>query len=206
MEPAAVVTIAAVVLVIAVLVAYLVAVIVELRKIAAGLDSVIDAVGGVVRKSEPVNAIVEGINQDLTVGTDLLEGLLLKKAGPDDAPGLIESIFPGGGASMLGRLGRTGEVKNIDVVYTRGAVQLARLGRESPLGAGALRGGALRDPAYSSTAARSLYARPGDPDARPRSPKIGTAAPRVYPPTDGAGSAAPAEVAEQQPGVRSDPD
>jgi hypothetical protein len=182
MEPAAAVTILAAVLIIAVLVVYLVAVIVELRKIAAGLDVVIDAVGEVVTKSEPVNGIVKAITGDLSQGTELLEGLLLKKAGPDDAPGLIESVFPGGGAAMLERQGREGEVKNIDEVYTRGAVQLARLGRESPLGAGALRGEALRNASYSSAAARSLYSRPPWPGARPASPAIGVGAPTVYPP------------------------
>ncbi len=83
-----------------------------------------------------MNGVVEAINKDLSAGTDLLEGLLDKKAGQDDAAGLVESVFPGAGASVLERQGRTGEVKNIDEVYTRGAVQLARLGRESPLGAG----------------------------------------------------------------------
>jgi hypothetical protein len=86
---------------------------------------------------------------------------------------------------VLERQGRTGEVKNIDEVYTRGAVQLARLGRQSPLGAGALSGAALRDPVYSSAAARSLYTnpsgpvadQPGGPRRRPRSPTIGTEAP-----------------------------
>jgi hypothetical protein len=184
MEPAAAVTVLAAVLVILALVVYLVAVIVELRKIAAGLDVVIGAVGEIVRKSEPVNGIVTAINEDLSAGTELLEGLLEKKAGPDDAPGLIESVFPGGGAAMLERQGRRGEVKNIDVVYTRGAVQLARLGRESPLGADAVQGEALRDPVYSSAAARSLYSRPGDPGARPASPTIGTEAPTLYPQGD----------------------
>lgn len=175
MEPAALVTIIAAVLVIAALVVYLVAVIVELRKISSGLETVIGSVGEVVRKSEPVGEVVDGINADLTAGTDLLEGLLEKKAGPDDGPGLIESVFPGGGTAMLERQGRSGGVKNIDVVYTRGAIQLARLGRESPLGAGALQGEALRDAIHSSAAARSLYSRPGDPNARPASPRIGTA-------------------------------
>ncbi|HSI80362.1 MAG TPA: hypothetical protein VK919_06885 [Solirubrobacterales bacterium] len=197
MEPAAIVTIIAAVLIIAALVVYLVAVIGELRKINAGLEAVIGSVGEVVRKSQPVGEIVEAINADLTAGTDLLEGLLEKKAGPDDGPGLIESVFPGGGKAMLERQGRAGEVKNIDIVYTRGAIQLARLGRESPLGAGPLRGEALRDAIHSSAAARSLYTRPGgDPTARPASPAIGVDAPRVYPaaeaPTsgDGAGSGA----------------
>jgi hypothetical protein len=184
MEPAAVVTLIAVVLVIVAVVVYLVAVIVELRKITSGLDAVIESVGGIVTKSRPVNGVVEAINKDLSAGTDLLEGLLDKKAGQDDAAGLVESLFPGAGASVLERQGRTGEVKNIDEVYTRGAVQLARLGRESPLGAGATSGAALRDPSYSSAAARSLYTNPsgpvadepGGPSHRPRSPTIGTEA------------------------------
>jgi hypothetical protein len=197
MEPAAAVTIIAVVLIILALVVYLVAVILELRKITAGLDVVTAAVGEIVAKSEPVNGVVEAINKDLSAGTELLEGLLEKKAGPEDAAGLIESVYPGGGAAMLERQGRPGEVRNIDVVYTRGAVQLARLGRESPLGAGAVSGEALRDATYSSAAARSLYSRadPGTPSARPRSPTIGTDAPAVYPPSDepGASSGPPSE-------------
>lgn len=184
MEPAAAVTLVAVVLVILALVVYLVAVILELRKINAGLDAVIAPVGEIVTKSEPVNGVVEAINKDLTAGTDLLEGLLDKKAGQDDAAGLVESVYPGAGASVLARQGRQGEVKNIDEVYTRGAVQLARLGRESPLGVGAMSGAALRDATSSSAAARSIYTNPsgpiadepGGPKHRPRSPVIGTEA------------------------------
>ena len=164
MDAAAVVTILAVVLIILALVVFLVGVILELRKITAGLDVVIGAVGEILRKTEPVNEVVYAINADLGAGTELLEGLLLKKAGPEDGPGLVESVFPGGGAAMLEREGRSGPVKNIDVVYTRGAVQLARLGRESPLGAGGEAGPALRDAEYSSTAARSLYSNPTGPE------------------------------------------
>jgi hypothetical protein len=187
MEPAAAVTLLAAVLIIVALVVYLVAVILELRKITAGLDAVITSVGGIVSKSEPVNDVVAALNKDLSAGTELLEGLLEKKAGQEDAAGLIESLFPGAGASVLERQGRKGEVKNIDEVYTRGAVQLARLGRESPLGAGAMSGAALRDPTYSSAAARSLYHNPSGPTAdqpggpryTPRSPTIGVDAPQV---------------------------
>jgi hypothetical protein len=188
MEAAAAVTLLAVVLVIAALVVYLVAVILELRKITAGLDAVIGSVGGVVEKSEPVNTIVEEINRDLAAGTELLEGLLVKKAGPDDAAGLVESVFPGAGAAMLERQGRTGEVENIDAVYTRGAVQLARLGRASPLGAGPETGAALRNAAYASAAAQAMYHDPAatrrarEGRSMPRSPKIGVGAPEVYPP------------------------
>jgi hypothetical protein len=188
MEPAAVVTIVAVVLAIVALVVYLVAVILELRKITAGLDTVIGSVGGIVQKSEPVNEIVAAINEDLSAGTELLEGLLVKKAGPDDAAGLVDSVFPGAGAAVLERLGRTGKVKNIDAVYTRGAIQLARLGRESPLGAGPESGAALRDAIYSSAAARTIYDDPtgsrravGEARSMPRSPAIGVGAPKAYP-------------------------
>jgi hypothetical protein len=57
-------------------------------------------------------------------------------------------------------LGNRHRVRNIDEVYSRGAAQLVRLGRESPLGA-AMTGAALRDAVSSSAAARTLYARPG---------------------------------------------
>jgi hypothetical protein len=189
MEPAAAVTLIAVVLVIVALVVYLVAVILELRRITTGLDAVIAPVSEIVSKSKPVNGVVEAINKDLSAGTDLLEGLLEKKAGQDDAAGLVESLFPGAGASVLERQGRSGEVKNIDEVYTRGAVQLARLGRASPLGAGAMSGAAIRDATHSSAAALALYTnpsgpvadQPGGPRHRPRSPTIGTNAPKEFP-------------------------
>jgi hypothetical protein len=188
MEAAAAVTILAVVLIILALVVYLVAVILELRKITSGLDVVIGAVGEIVSKSAPVNDVVKAINADLSAGSELLEGLLEKKAGQEDAAGLVESLFPGGGVAMLERQGRHGGVKNIDEVYTRGAVQLARLGRESPLGAGGKAGTALRDAIYSSSAARSLYSSPVRPapggDSIPRSPTIGTGAPVVYSPKE----------------------
>lgn len=191
MEPAAAVTILAVVLVVLVLVFYLVSTILELRKITAGLDQVIGAVGEILNKTEPVNGVVEAINADLTAGSELLEGLLDKKAG-EDAAGLVESVYAGGGVALLKRQGRPGEPKNIDDVYTRGAVQLVRLGRESPLGAGAESGEALRDPIYSSTAARALYINPAHPEtgvkpATRSSPTIGTGAPEVYSPSEEAG-------------------
>ena len=197
MEPAVAVLLVGVVLVILALVYYLVSVILELRKITGGLDAVIGAVGGILTKTEPVNQVVMDNNKDLAAGTDLLEGLLEKKAGQDDAAGLIESVYPGAGASVLERQGRGGEVKNIDEVYTRGAVQLARLGRESPLGLGAMSGPALRDAESSSAAARDLYQRPagpaGDrPTDRRRSPTLGADAPKVFP-----AAGEPAEAGER---------
>jgi hypothetical protein len=180
MEPAVAVLLLGVVLVVLALVFYLVSVILELRKITAGLDAVIGAVGGIVSKSEPVNGVVVAINKDLSAGTELLEGLLDKKAGQDDAAGLIESVYPGAGASVLERQGRSGEVKNIDEVYTRGAVQLVRLGGASPIGAGASTGPAMRDAEYSSALARNLYHRPSGPTGeRPMKPKDRRTSPAI---------------------------
>ena len=189
METAVAVLLIGVVLIILALVFYLVSVILELRKITEGLDRAIAAVVPLVDKSKPVNGIVRAINKDLEAGTELLEGLLEKKAGKDDAAGLVESVYPGSGASVLERQGRGGEeVKNIDEVYTRGAVQLARLGRASPLGAGASSGPAIRDAVSSSAASRALYENvagptsdtPGGPRYTPRSPTIGVDAPQTF--------------------------
>ena len=207
MDAAAVVTIIAVILIVLALVIFLVAVILELRKITAGLDVVIGSVGEILRKTEPVEGVVKAINADLAAGTELLEGLLLKKAGPDDAPGLVESVYPGAGVAMLERQGRPGEVKNIDVVYTRGAVQLVRLGRESPLGAGGEAGPALRDPALLERRGAVAVLEPGRAEARratrdPRSPTIGTdARPRLG---GGVGEAAPRVEVDREAGDRAD--
>ena len=81
-------------LIIAALAIYLIATIIQLFKINAGLDVVLGKVGEIVAKSAPVNGVVDAINSNLVAGRDLLEGLLLKKAGPDSA-GLVESLFPG---------------------------------------------------------------------------------------------------------------
>ena len=68
-------------LIVLALVYYLVSTIVALRRIAAGLDEVIAGVGEIVEKSAPVNDVVNAINAQLDAGVDLLEGLLVKKAG-----------------------------------------------------------------------------------------------------------------------------
>jgi hypothetical protein len=148
-------------LIIAALAIYLIATIVELIKITKGLDIVIGGVGEIVAKSAPVNGVLDAINGTLITGRNLLEGLLLKKAGPDSA-GLVESLFPGEGANFLRRVGRSGKVVNVGTVYTRGVGILASLGRGAPIGAGHLRGPAVRDPKYSTTAAASLYPAPAD--------------------------------------------
>ena len=62
------------------LVYYLVSTIVALRKITAGLDEVIAGVGEIVEKARPSTAWSRDQRQ-LDAGVDLLEGLLVKKAG-----------------------------------------------------------------------------------------------------------------------------
>jgi hypothetical protein len=168
-----------VVLIIAALAVYLIATILQLFKINAGLDVVLAKVGEIVAKSAPVNGVVDAINSTLAMGRDLLENLLLKKAGPDSA-GLVESLFPGEGEKFLRRVGKTGKVVNTGTVYTRGVGILASLGRGAPIGAAHVKGPAVRDPQYSTTAASMLYPRPGGARARPKSPVVGSDAPRQY--------------------------
>ena len=89
------VTILAVALIVLALVWYLVSVILELQRITNGLDEVIVHVGEIVQKSAPVNDVVTNINEQLDAGVDLLEGLLVKKAGLTDAVGLVEGLYAG---------------------------------------------------------------------------------------------------------------
>lgn len=178
------VTILAVVLIVLALVFYLVSVIVQLRKITAGLDEVIAGVGEIVEKSAPVNGVVTTINQQLDAGVELLEGLLVKKAGMTDAVGLVDGLYAGAGATGFRSFPESSTTKapRIGEVYTRGALTLARLGREAPIAAGNPAGPALRDVERGSLAARLLYPenRQTMPESLPRSPVIGTDAPVQY--------------------------
>jgi hypothetical protein len=181
---AGVVTIIAVVLIVLALVYYLVSVILQLRAITAGLDEVIGSVGEIVQKTAPVNEIVTTINAQLDAGVDLLEGLLVKKAGLIDAMGLIDGLYPGAAANGLRNFpdSRTITAPRIGEVYTRGTLTLARLGREAPIALGNPAGPALRDVERGSLAARLLYpeVRQSRPDRLQSSPVIGTDAPVQY--------------------------
>lgn len=178
------VTILGAVLIVVALVFYLVSVIVALRKITAGLDEVIAGVGEIVQKSAPVNGVVTAINQQLDAGVDLLEGLLVKKAGMADAVGLVDGLYAGAAAAGFRNFAESGtiEAPRIGEVYTKGALTLARLGREAPIAAGNPAGPALRDVERGSLAARQLYPenRQTMPESLPRSPVIGTDAPEQY--------------------------
>ena len=184
MNAAGTITILAVALILAALVYYLVSVIVQLRKITAGLDDAIAGVSGIVEKSAPVNEVVTTINQQLDAGVDLLEGLLVKKAGLSDAVGLVEGLYPGAAAAGLRNFPESTTIKapRIGEVYTKGTLTLARLGREAPIAAGNPAGPALRDVEGGSLAARMLYPeiRQTRPESLPRSPVIGTDAPVQY--------------------------
>ncbi len=180
----AVVMIAAVLLIVLALVYFLVSTILQLRVITEGLDDVIDGVSEIVAKSAPVNGVVTTINQQLDAGVDLLEGLLVKKAGLTDAMGLIDGMYPGAAAAGLRRFPQSTRVRppRIGEVYTRGTLNLARLGREAPIAAASPEGPVLRNVAGGSSAARGLYpdGRPVGPRNLPRSPAIGGDAPVQY--------------------------
>lgn len=179
-----VVMLVAVVLIILALVYYLVSVILALRRIVGGLDEVIGSVGELVEKTKPVNEVVLDINRNLDAGVDLLEGLLVKKAGLSDAMGLVEGLYPGAAAQGLRNFPESKDVvpPRIGEVYTRGTLTLARLGREAPIALGNPAGPALRDIERGSLAARELYPeiRQTRPESLPRSPVIGTDAPERY--------------------------
>ena len=176
--------IVAVVLIVLALVYYLVATIVALQRITAGLDEVIADVTGIVEKTEPVNDVVSAINQQLDAGVDLLEGLLVKKAGLVDAIGLVDGLYPGAGAAGFRNVPGSDSVPapRIGEVYTKGTLTLARLGREAPIAAASPHGPVLRNTEAGSLAARLLYPelRQTGPDSLPRSPVIGTDAPVQY--------------------------
>ncbi len=179
-----VVTILAVALIVLALVWYLVSVILELQRITNGLDEVIGHVGEIVQKSAPVNDVVTDINAQLDAGVDLLEGLLVKKAGLTDAVGLVEGLYAGSAAAGFRSFPESTTINapRIGEVYTRGTLTLARLGREAPIAAGNPAGPALRDVERGSLAARQLYPeiRQTRPESLPRSPVIGTDAPEQY--------------------------
>ena len=184
MHAAGVVTIVLVVLIVLALVYYLVSTILALRQITAGLDDVIESVGEIVEKSAPVEAVVGDINENLDVAVGALEGLLVKKAGMEDAVGLIDGLYPGAAAQGLRDYPESREVTppRIGEVYTKGTLTLARLGREAPIAMANPAGPVLRNVEGGSLNARLLYpeVRQSRPERMDRSPVIGTDAPEQY--------------------------
>ena len=121
-------------LVIAALAVYLISTIIELTKINAALGEVLGGVGEIVAKTAPVNGVLDAINSTLVVGRYLLEGLALKKTGPD-AAGLVESCFPGEGAKFQRRVGVHGPIVAIGEEYPRGTATLNALLGATPAAA-----------------------------------------------------------------------
>jgi hypothetical protein len=181
---AGVVMVLAVLLVVLALVYFLVSTILALRKIVAGLDEVIVGVSGIIEKSAPVNEVVNAINEQLDAGVDVLEGLLVQKAGLADAVGLIDGIYPGAAAAGLRNFSESTEIQapRIAEIYTKGTLTLARLGREAPIAALSPQGAVLRNVEGGSLAARQLYpdVRHTVPEKLPRSPVIGADSPVQY--------------------------
>ena len=152
----------------------------------------IGSVTEIVEKSAPVNEIVNAINKDLDAGVDMLEALLVKKAGLVDAVGLIDGLYPGSAAAGLRNFPESTEVTapRISEVYTKGTLTLARLGREAPIAMANPAGPVLRNVEGGSLAARLLYPnlRQSSPENLPRSPVIGTDAPVQYEQRDDIGA------------------
>jgi len=146
MPAAGVVLILTVVAIVLVLVFFLVSTIVALRQITKGLDAAIASVGEIIEKSAPVEQVVGTINQYLDAGVDLLEGLLVKKAGMRDAVGLVDGLYPGAAEAGFRNFPESTEITapRISEVYTKGTLTLARLGREAPIAAASPIGGAGR--------------------------------------------------------------
>ena len=205
MPAAGVVLIVAVVLIVLALVYFLVSTIVALRQITSDLDEAIAGVGGIIEKSAPVAEVVNDINANLDAGVDLLEGLLVKKAGLVDSMGLVEGLYPGAAAEGLRNFpdSRTIKAPRISEVYTKGTLTLARLGREAPIAVASPAGPVLRNVEGGSLDARSLYpeGRQTRPKRFPRSPVIGTGAPVQYPPSEQRGGTTPdeAEIRDKGP-------
>ena len=179
-------------LIVLALVFYLVSTILQLRKITSGLDEVIVHVSAIIEKTAPVEAVVKDINANLDAGVDLLEGLLVKKAGLEEAVGLVEGLYPGAAAAGFRNFpdSTTVHAPRIAEVYTRGTLTLARLGREAPVAQANPAGPVLRNVEGGSLAARELYpeVRQSRPERLPRSPVIGTDAPVQYEQRDDIGA------------------
>jgi hypothetical protein len=184
MPAAGAVLLVAVVLIVLALVFYLVSTIVQLRAITNGLDEVIASVGEIVEKSAPVEAVVSDINENLDAAVGALEGLLVKKAGMEDAVGLVDGLYPGAAAAGFRDFPESREITppRIGEVYTKGTLTLARLGREAPIAMANPAGAVLRNVEYGSLNARLLYpeGRQSRPEALPRSPVIGADSPVQY--------------------------
>jgi hypothetical protein len=116
----------------------------------------------------------------------------VKKAGMQEAVGLVDGLYAGAAASGFRNFPESKTVKapRIGEVYTRGTLTLARLGREAPIALGNPNGFPLRNVEGGSLAARLLYPeiRQSRPESLPRSPVIGSDSPVQYEQRDDIGA------------------
>ena len=97
------------------------------------------------------------INEQLDAGVDLLEGLLVKKAGSWTPSASSRASTPARPPPGSGTSRRAPRSRRASARCTRRALTLARLGREAPIAVGNPAGPALRDVERGSLAARLLY-------------------------------------------------
>ncbi len=82
MSAVAVVTLVLVGLAVVVIAGYLIVIGLALRRIDAALETVVTSVEEIPYKTQPIPAIVDGVDKDLGDAAGLLEGLLRSKAAP----------------------------------------------------------------------------------------------------------------------------
>ena len=159
-------------------------------------------VGEIVAKSAPVNGVVTTINEQLDAGVDLLEGLLVKKAGMTDAVGLVEGLYAA----------RQPPLKGFPEHDDHGAAHRRGLRTGHPdwrASAGRRRSPSAtpRGPRFATSSAAAWL--PGScipssvrrgQESLPRSPVIGTNSPVQYPPSQQRGRTTPGEVEVREKG------
>ena len=185
MSAAAAAMILGVVLIVLALVYFLVSTIFQLRKIVAGLDRVIEHVGGIVEKSAPVDDDRRRHQREPRRRRLRARGAAGQEGGHERRRRPHRGPLPGRRrrrACATSRRARTSWRRGSARSTRAGTLTLARLGREAPIAAASPRGPALRDPAYGSAASRALYPEGREPGAAelPRSPVIGTDSPEQY--------------------------
>ena len=171
---------------------YLVSTIVALQRITNALDEAITGVVGIIEKSAPVDDVVTSINTNLDAGVDLLEGLLVKKAGMQDAVGLVDGLYPGAAAEGFRELpGKQGDQvpANQRGVHEGDADAGPSRTRGPDRGRQPERPGAPEPGLRQHGRPRACTPRSGRRDRRSlaRSPVIGTDSPVQYEPSESPG-------------------
>ena len=175
----------AVLLIVLALVYFLVSTIVALRKITAGLDTVIERRRRDRREERAGRGGRDRHQRAARRGRGAARGPARQEGRDDRRDGPGRGPLPGRrqrpGCAPSPRA-PTCAPPRIGEVYTKGTLTLARLGREAPIAALSPSGAVLRNVEGGSLAARLLYpsVRHQAPERLPVSPVIGTDAPEQY--------------------------